>query len=375
MRKEFIYSGCLLVVFNVNATEIFYKDKAKLELYGKVDGLRYFSDEKSEGGDMSYFRMGFRGETKINDKMTGYGRWEYNILTNQTEDTGDNAWTRLAYAGLKHHLWGSVDYGRNYGILYDVEGYTDMLPEFGGNSYTQSDVFMTGRTHGVLTYRNKDLFGLVEGLNIGLQYQGKNDNSSDCGDCSAPALARQNGEGYGGSLSYDSEMGISIAASLAVSDRTKEQKEEHNHNVQFSSGDKSRAWSTGMKYDANRVYMAAMYAETRNMTTYGIVDSNDRGGVAGETRNIEVTLQYQFDSGVRPALSYIASHAKKTHSPYGDEKYLVRYVDVSTTYHWNKNISTYVDYQINLLDTNDSFYSENGIATDNIVAVGLVYQF
>lgn len=375
MRYVFICSILSLRILDTNAADIYDKDGEKLELYGKIDGLRYFSDGKSEDGDMSYFRMGVRGETKINDELTGYGRWEYNILANQTEDASDNAWTRLAYAGLNHHLWGTVDYGRNYGILYDVEGYTDMLPEFGGNSYTQSDIFMTGRTHGVLTYRNKDLFGLVEGLNIGLQYQGKSDNSSDCGNCSAPALARQNGEGYGGSLSYDTEMGISIAASLAVSDRTKEQKEEHNYNAQFSSGEKARAWSTGMKYDANHVYIAAMYAETRNMTTYGSVDSNDTGGVAGETRNIEVTLQYQFDSGLRPALSYISSHAKKINSPYGDEKYLVRYIDVSATYHWNKNMSTYMDYQINLLNTNDYFYSKNGIATDNIVSVGLVYQF
>ncbi|SQB29348.1 Outer membrane porin protein [Citrobacter koseri] len=28
-----------------------------------------------------------------------------------------------------------------------------------------------------------------------------------------------------------------------------------------------------------------------------------------------------------------------------------------------------------LLDEDDSFYADNGIATDDIVAVGLVYQF
>ncbi|WP_187440193.1 porin, partial [Escherichia coli] len=39
------------------------------------------------------------------------------------------------------------------------------------------------------------------------------------------------------------------------------------------------------------------------------------------------------------------------------------------------NMSTYVDYKINLLDNDDDFYKANGIATDDIVAVGLVYQF
>ncbi|QUS46995.1 hypothetical protein F1331_24110 [Salmonella enterica subsp. enterica serovar Dessau] len=36
---------------------------------------------------------------------------------------------------------------------------------------------------------------------------------------------------------------------------------------------------------------------------------------------------------------------------------------------------TYVDYKINLLDEDDDFYANSGIATDDIVGVGLVYQF
>ena len=57
------------------------------------------------------------------------------------------------------------------------------------------------------------------------------------------------------------------------------------------------------------------------------------------------------------------------------DKDLVKYVDVGATYYFNKNMSTYVDYKINLLDEDDSFYESNGIGTDDIVALGLVYQF
>ncbi|KGJ37486.1 hypothetical protein JT15_27320 [Klebsiella pneumoniae] len=38
-------------------------------------------------------------------------------------------------------------------------------------------------------------------------------------------------------------------------------------------------------------------------------------------------------------------------------------------------MSTYVDYKINLLAGNDKFYEDHGISTDNIIALGLVYQF
>ncbi|WP_313277633.1 porin, partial [Kosakonia cowanii] len=42
--------------------------------------------------------------------------------------------------------------------------------------------------------------------------------------------------------------------------------------------------------------------------------------------------------------------------------------------YFNKNMSTYVDYKINLLDDN-TFTRAAGIATDDIVGLGLVYQF
>nr|MCI3377395.1 porin [Escherichia coli] len=58
---------------------------------------------------------------------------------------------------------------------------------------------------------------------------------------------------------------------------------------------------------------------------------------------------------------------------WGDQD-LVKYVDVGATYYFNKNMSTFVDYKINLLDKND-FTKTLGVSTDDIVAVGMTYQF
>ncbi|WP_374255800.1 porin OmpC [Yokenella regensburgei] len=365
----------LLMAGAANAAEIYNKDGNKLDLYGKVDGLHYFSDSSKKDGDQSYIRLGFKGETQINDQLTGYGQWEYNVQANSTEGS-NNSWTRLGFAGLKFGDYGSFDYGRNYGVLYDVEGWTDMLPEFGGDTYTNADNFMTGRTNGVATYRNSNFFGLVDGLAFALQYQGKNENQSikenvgtnnrgDSGD-----IRYDNGDGYGISTTYDTGMGFSAGASYASSDRTNAQ--EHGTTA---GGDKADAWTLGMKYDANHIYLATMYAETRNMTPYGSTDSTAGGGVANKTQNFEVTAQYQFDFGLRPAISYLQSKGKDLNTAWGNDKDLVKYVDVGATYYFNKNMSTYVDYKINLLDDNDDFYSSNGISTDDIVALGLVYQF
>ena len=241
-----------------------------------------------------------------------------------------------------------------------------MLPEFGGDSYTQADNFMTGRSNGVATYRNTDFFGLVNGLNFALQYQGKNENAgsgegTNNGDRS---VRNANGDGFGLSTSYDFGMGISAAAAYTSSDRTNDQMTQTT-----AQGDKAEAWTTGLKYDANNIYLATMYSETRNMTPYG-----NGNGVANKTQNFEVTAQYQFDFGLRPAVSFLMSKGKDLTNTDGD-KDLVKYADIGATYYFNRNMSTYVDYKINLLDEDDSFYSNNGISTDDVVALGLVYQF
>ncbi|WP_336283985.1 porin OmpC [Citrobacter arsenatis] len=374
----------LLAAGAANAAEIYNKNGNKLDLYGKVDGLRYFSDNPGDDGDQTYARLGFKGETQINEMLTGYGQWEYNIKANTAEGEGANSATRLAFAGLGFGQNGTFDYGRNYGVVYDVEAWTDMLPEFGGDTYTQTDVYMTGRTNGVATYRNNGFFGQVDGLNFALQYQGNNESAGSgegTGNADGRKLTRENGDGFGMSTSYDFDFGLSLGAAYSSSDRSNNQvaagRGDRSYTKKYAGGDTADAWTVGAKYDANDVYLAAMYAETRNMTAYG------DAGIANKTQNFEVVAQYQFDFGLRPSVAFLQSkgvdlggwdhHSNGT--PRYTDKDLVKYVDVGMTYYFNKNMSTYVDYKINLLDEDDSFYESNGIATDDIVAVGLVYQF
>ncbi|EAM1141618.1 porin OmpS2 [Salmonella enterica] len=368
----------LLAAGAAHAAEVYNKDGNKLDLYGKVDGLHYFSDNSGSDGDQTYVRFGFKGETQINDQLTGYGQWEYNVQANTTEGEGANSWTRLAFAGLKFGDYGSFDYGRNYGVLYDVEGWTDMLPEFGGDSYTYADNYMTGRANGVATYRNTDFFGLVDGLSFALQYQGNNENGGNGNEgtnnrTDDDDFRRENGDGFGISTTYDFGMGFSAGAAYTTSDRTNDQV---SRGEQYAKGDKADAWTAGLKYDANNIYLATMYSETRNMTPYGSLDSYAHGGVANKTQNFEVTAQYQFDFGLRPAVSFLMSKGKDlVNNGVNDDKDLVKYADVGATYYFNKNFSTYVDYKINLLDDDDNFYADNGINTDDVVALGMVYQF
>ncbi|END46854.1 outer membrane protein N, partial [Escherichia coli p0305293.13] len=315
----------LLVAGAANAAEIYNKDGNKLDLYGKVAGLHYFSDDSGSDGDMSYARIGFKGETQIADQFTGYGQWEYNIQANTTESEGANSWTRLGFAGLGFGQNGTIDYGRNYGVVYDVEAWTDMLPEFGGDTYAGADNFMNGRANGVATYRNNGFFGQVDGLNFALQYQGNNESAGSgegTGNSEGRKLSKENGDGFGISSSYDFDFGLSLGAAYSNSDRSNNQTVKgygdgnHNYGNNYAGGGTAEAWTVGAKYDANNVYLAAMYAETRNMTAYGSSDSHsadgklDGGGIANKTQNFEVVAQYQFDFGLRPSIAYLQSKGK-----------------------------------------------------------------
>ena len=349
-------AASVLMAMSAQAAEIYNKDSNKLDLYGKVNAKHYFSSNDADDGDTSYARLGFKGETQINDQLTGFGQWEYEFKGNRAESQGSSKdKTRLAFAGLKFGDYGSIDYGRNYGVVYDALGYTDMLPEFGGDT-AYSDDFFVGRVGGVATYRNSNFFGLVDGLNFAVQYLGKNERDT---------ARRSNGDGVGGSISYEYE-GFGIVGAYGAADRTNLQEAQP-----LGNGKKAEQWATGLKYDANNIYLAANYGETRNATPITNKFTNT-SGFANKTQDVLLVAQYQFDFGLRPSIAYTKSKAKDVEG-IGDVD-LVNYFEVGATYYFNKNMSTYVDYKINLLDDNQ-FTRDAGINTDNIVALGLVYQF
>lgn len=344
----------LLAAGAANAAEVYNKDGNKLDLYGKVDGLHYFSKNDSADGDKSYARLGFKGETQITDQLTGYGQWEYQFNANNSEgaDATNGDKTRLGFAGVRFGDYGSLDYGRNFGVMYDVGAWVDVLPEFGGDN-TYTDNFMSGRATGVLTYRNDNFFGLVDGLHFAAQYQGKNERAND--------TKRANGDGYGFAMSYDLGWNVSVGGAYSKADRTDAQTLD-------SKGKNVEAWNAGLKYNDSKVYLAAVYSEARNMTYVGSFE-----GFANKARTLDLVAQYQFDWGLRPSVAYVQSKGQGLNTVYGDNA-IMKYVDVGATYFFNKNMSAYVDYKINLLNA-DEFAADNGINTNDVVGVGLVYQF
>lgn len=350
----------LLVAGAANAAEIYNKNANKLDFYGKAVGEHIWTTNgDSTNNDTTYARIGFKGETQVNDQLTGYGQWEYNMDASSQEGAQGTK-TRLAFAGLKAGEYGSFDYGRNYGVFYDALASTDMFVIWGGDSLAASDNFMTARSTGLATYRNANFFGLVDGLALGLQYQGKNENGH--------TPARQNGDGGSYSLGYDFAEGFNVTAAYTNSDRSVQQSAD-------GKGARAEGWATSLKYDANSLYASVVYGESRNMTR----ENDDE--FANKSQNFEAVVQYQFDFGLRPSLGYVQSKGKDltgrtaNGSTFtGGDADLVKYVELGTWYYFNKNMNVYAAYRFNLLDDND-YTRAAGLSTDDQAGVGIVYQF
>lgn len=361
----------IMLVGETSAAEIYNNNGNKLDLYGLVSGLHYITHDKIQDGDQSYIRIGFKGQAQISEMLTGYGQWQSQFNASQPENENESMFARLAFSGVKVGGFGSFDYGRNIGILYDALNLTDMQPEFDAQTYN-TDQFMFRRGNSLATYRNSDFFGLVEDLNFALQYQAKNDGGGEPG---ARDVLRQNGEGYGMSISYAFGNGIKVVGAFTNSDRTYEQNSASGI---MGRGDKAEAYSASVKYDANNIYLGVMFTQTYNSSRFGSRPSTDIYGFANQSHIFEAFAQYTFDSGWVPFISYNQLRAEDLGRARGGTIYrkqdLVKFVDFGTTYNFNRNMLAYVDYKINMVDEN-TFTKAAGVSTDNIVALGLVYQF
>ncbi|MBA5235106.1 porin [Pectobacterium aroidearum] len=341
----------LLVAGTANAAEIYNKDANKLDLTGRVKAGYNFNNQSENNEDTTSARLGFKGQTQITSDLTGYGTFESQFNGSNAEDSSDNnAKTRKAFAGLKFADFGSLDYGRNVGVAYNGLAYTDVLPENGGDSSVTDT--LTSRLSSAATFNTTNFFGLVDNLGFGLQYVAKNESGT--------RIDRSHGDAWATSLSYDTDFGVGVVASYGSQERTATQR------ASTAGGERADVWATGLKYDANNIYVAATYGEGRNFFR------PNASILADESKIFEVVAQYNFDFGLTPTIAYV-SRKDKVNTNADVSGYAVKYASVGATYAFNKNFSTYAEYDISLLDKdqNKTFGKEN----NDTVSVGVIYQF
>ncbi|AEI74759.1 porin OmpC [Candidatus Moranella endobia] len=361
-----VLMSAIAMVSSARATEVYNKEGNKLDLYGKFNCIRYMSFYANKNGDRSFVRYGFRAETKLSANIISFGTLEQEVGLRHTESiVANNHFSRLGFAGIKFTNVGSIDYGRNYGVLYDVGAWTDIVLVFSGDT-TVTDNVITGRANSLLTYRNTNCFGRLDGFNFALQYQGKNDSKVE--HKTDLDLQKENGVGYGISVTYDFGKGVSAGAAVTSSNRTMYQRLQK---ITRNTGKKAQACFFGMKYNADKIYLAALYGKTRNMTSYGKF-TGEKYGVAKNAHNIALIAQYKLYFGLRPSLGYLQLRVDSDYSSKRQD--IKKHIDVGARYNFSKHMLTFIDYRINLLSNND-FISAAQISTKNIIALGLTYMF
>lgn len=334
------------------AAEIFNKDKTRVEALGEINSYHQFSSDSYQKGDETYARLSLLGEIPLNEKLSGYGFFEYNVQGNDVEET-DNSSVWQAYAGLKTESGLSIDYGRNEGLLYDTAAWTDVLSVFGNDTYTEEDNFMAGRANNLLTLRLPDALGTFEGLDFAIQYQGNNTGPRE--------PVQQNSQGWGYAISYETDYGVSLAAAYTRSGRTDEQRR-----FTENKGKNAEAWAASLKYDDSEFYFAVTWGETHNMTAI------DDSAVAHKTKNLEIVGQYQFESGFRPSIAWIQSVA---YTPEHSRFDRVKYLDLALNYDFNEHFTLYVEHKINRMkDVSDTAHDYE-FSSANVTAAGMVYHF
>jgi predicted porin len=87
-----------------------------------------------------------------------------------------------------------------------------------------------------------------------------------------------------------------VGATYAKSDRT--DKQSVGNGGFMAGGKNAEVWAAGLKYDANNIYLATTYSETRNMTNFG------DGYIATKHRTLKLLLSTSSTSVcVRPSLT------------------------------------------------------------------------
>lgn len=415
MYKRKILAVAISTIFVANsglAAEIYNKDGNKVNLTGQVSAIYTFRDDKTyaydwnndtvshtnlgknNNADTTFARLGFSGETQINSALTGYATFVHNFNAGKAGANQDDS-TRLAYVGLSYDTLGSIDFGRNYGVVKTVRDFTDAsdfddLVGLGLTATSSKDVGMLDRASSLATYTNKDGFGFVEGLDFYLQYQAKNTQNDK--------LAQKNGDGVGVTATYEHmPTGLGFGATYARNDRVDAQKIDNN-------ADNSEIWAIASKFESNiagnEFYTAVSWAETHNLVAADNIYTNASCGlinstgcqainnVADKTKGFEAIVKYTLnlgnDTSFTPQVAYNQSRAYDLNVVDTDgaarintktRADLTKFVAIGAGYKFNKNIDTSMGYKINLVDKSSMYTQQAQVSTDDRLEMRITYSF
>src|SRR5688572_8943425 len=192
----------------------------RVDVYGRLDGHLAFSDEDIEFANNSS-RVGVMAEQPVRGGLSvlGQGEWRMNLGLGDTSynisenpDTGlatfasttNQAFsTRLGFVGLRFGKYGTLTFGKQWGVYYDVTQWTDSYVVFGAtgsstyNAGTDGGQTGEGRANDAVVYR-----AALGPVRVGVQAQFMSERSAMV-------------DGFGGSLVYATGFGLRVGVAYS----------------------------------------------------------------------------------------------------------------------------------------------------------------
>jgi predicted porin len=268
----------------------------RVDLYGRFSGHLALTPE---GVDIANngSRFGIKAEQKLSNgfAVLGQGEWRVNLGQGDTRynvsenpETGlatldasssDAIGTRLGFLGVRLAPYGTLTFGKQWGVYYDVSEWTDRYAVFGArgsstyNAGTDGGQTGEGRANDALAYRVR--FGPVR---AGVQAQ-FHDSHDPVVDSVSGSLVLELGRGLRAGVAY-SQAFIDFGELTVVG---------------YDGGD-ARALTGGVTFDDGVWMLSSVNTWTENHE-FLLTDS---ATVAYDTLGAELLVAYRFAGGITP---------------------------------------------------------------------------
>ena len=261
-----VASGAILSA-PLSAATIYKNDAQEFNVGGRVEVRGNLTD--GEYTDKSRVRLNVNGKNKLNEDLTVFGRYEFEIKENK-DDNEANLTTRHLYVGGDTQF-GTVIYGHQSNAVTYLTDFTDVAETFGGyindNTETSAD-----RSKNTLRY-------IYEADKLTFQASGTQNANNDA-------------DGFGVMAAYKFTPELELAAGIASSDQ------EYDNGTDT---DTSNSYMVAAKYTKGNIYLGVT-GMTGNISANGTSDSDFVAADAfaayyfGEEKSNMVNVGYSYYS-------------------------------------------------------------------------------
>ncbi|MEL0629230.1 porin [Psychromonas aquatilis] len=229
----------LIISAPLSAVNLYKTDTQEFNIGGRVEVRGNLTD--GDYSDKSRVRLNVNGKNKLNEDLTVFGRYEFEITENE-DDNDANLNTRHLYVGAETKV-GSFIYGHQNNAVTYLTDFTDLAETFSGyineNTETSAD-----RSKNTLRYIYED---------NGLMLQ-----------ASGTKNANNEADGFGLMAAYKLTSELELAAGLTSSDQ------EYGNDTDTET---SNSYLVAARYSKGDIYLSAM-GMTGDISAAGIADSD-----------------------------------------------------------------------------------------------------